>query len=311
MSAAAATAPGKAILLGEHAVVYGRPAIAVPVLQVGARAEVRPGGAGFRIEAADLGRRLALDDAPFDDPLAAAVRLTLSFLERDAPPAVLTIRSSIPVAGGLGSSAAVSVAVIRAVARSVGVEPADETVSQLAYEVEKLHHGTPSGIDNTVVAFRRPVYYRRGDPIATLTIRTPFRLVIADTGRPSLTRAAVDAVRAAWQAEPARYEALLDEIGALVDAARAAIEGGDVAALGPLMNRNQALLEELDVSSPELRRLLDAALAAGAAGAKLSGGGRGGNLIALVGPETGEQVARALRQAGAAHVISTLVDRGD
>jgi len=132
--------------------------------------------------------------------------------------------------------------------------------------------------------------------------------LIADTGRPSPTRATVAAVRAGWEAEPARYEPLLDAIGALVDAARAAIEGGDVAALGPLLNRNQALLEALDVSSPDLRRLAAAALAAGASGTKLSGGGRGGNLIALVTPATAAAVGQALRAAGAVAVIETLVD---
>ena len=308
MIPATAAAPGKVILLGEHAVVYGRPAIAVPVRQVEARAEVRPAPGGLQIDAADLGRRFALDGAPAGDPLAAAVRLTLAALGQAPPDALLTVRSSIPVAGGLGSGAAVSVAIIRALARALGAELPDEVVSGLAFEVEKIHHGTPSGIDNTVVATRRPVYYRRGEPIATLRIGAPFRLLIADTGRPSPTRATVAAVRAGWEAEPARYEPLLDAIGALVDAARAAIEGGDVAALGPLLNRNQALLEALDVSSPDLRRLAAAALAAGASGTKLSGGGRGGNLIALVTPATAAAVGQALRAAGAVAVIETLVD---
>jgi mevalonate kinase len=311
MNAVTATAPGKVILFGEHAVVYGRPAIAVPVLEVEAAAEVRPAGSGFEIRAVDLGRTFSLHDAPVGDPLAVAVRLTLEALGREPPAVILTIRSTIPVASGLGSGAAVSVAVIRALARYVGAELADETISELAYEVEKIHHGTPSGIDNTVVAFRRPVYYRRGRPIETLRIGRPFQLLIADTGRPSSTKATVAEVRAAWCARPAHYELLFDQIGHLVEAARAAIERGKTEALGPLMNRNQMLLEELDVSSPELQRLIEAALAAGARGAKLSGGGRGGNLIVLVESETLGPVREALAQGGAANVIATRVRGGE
>jgi mevalonate kinase len=311
MSAAAATAPGKAILFGEHAVVYGSPAIAVPVFQVQALAEVRPAESGFLIQAADLDTAFTLRDASPDEPLSAAVRLTLACLNRDPPAAVLTIRSSIPVASGLGSGAAVSVAIIRALSRLLGAQLSDEVVSELAYEIEKLHHGTPSGIDNTVVALRRPVYYRRGHPIQPLAIGRPFDLLIADTGRPSPTAATVGAVRSAWQARPEHYELLFDRIGQLVDAARATIEGGDPEILGPLMNRNQMLLEELDVSSPDLRRLIDAALAAGAGGAKLSGGGRGGNMIALVDPQMAVVVRRALQQAGAVNVISTRVESSD
>lgn len=307
MNPATATAPGKAILFGEHAVVYGRPAIAVPVLQVEALAEVRPARAGFEICAVDLGLAFFLDDAPPEDPLAAAVRLTLKALEREAPAATLTIQSTIPVASGLGSGAAVTVAIIRALARYLGVELADMTVSELAYEVEKIYHGTPSGIDNTVVAFRRPVYYRRGQRIETLPIGRPFHLLIADTGRPSPTKDTVADVRAAWRERPEHYELLFDQIGQLVEAARAAIERGKTEALGPLMNRNQTLLEELDVSSPELERLIDAALGAGADGAKLSGGGRGGNLIVLVGREALGPVREALVAARAADVIGTVV----
>lgn len=311
MNRATATAPGKAILCGEHAVVYGRPAIAVPVLQVEAQAEVRPAKVGCQIRADDLGLVFSLNEAPSDDPLAAAVRLTLDYLDQDPPDAILSIRSSIPVASGLGSGAAVSVAIIRALARFLAAELADEVVSELAYEIEKIHHGTPSGIDNSVVALRRPVYYRRGHPIETLRIARPFQILIADSGRRSPTRATVADVRSAWRAQTAHYELLFDKIGLIVEAARAVIEQGEPEALGPLMNRNQALLEEMNVSSPELRCLVDAALAAGAGGAKLSGSGRGGNMIAFVEAETLEPVSQALWHAGAVNVFSTLVSGGE
>ena len=185
--------------------------------------------------------------------------------------------------------------------------PAD--ISALAFEVEKLHHGTPSGIDNTVIAYEQPVYFVRGEPIAAFSVARPFRIAIADTGVVSPTKVAVGDVRRAWEAERDRYEALFDEIGAIVHAARAAIERGDVEALGPLMNANQRLAREIGVSSPEIESLVDAALGAGARGAKLSGAGRGGNVIALVGEENPEKLVRALMDTGARHVIVTKVEQ--
>jgi len=305
------SAPGKVILFGEHAVVYGRPAIAVPVTQVRASATVEPAppGSGLTLVAPDLGRSVVLAMAPQDEPLAAAARLTLAHLSAPEPDATLSIHSTIPIASGLGSGAAVSTALVRALMGFLGhaLEPAE--VSSLVFEVEKVHHGTPSGIDNTVVAYEQPVYFVHGQPIERLTVAAPFTLLIGDTGIPSPTRKVVERVRRGWQCEPARYDALFDQIGDLVDEARRAMECGDVDALGPLMDENHALLIELGVSSPELDALVETARFAGAPGAKLSGAGQGGNMIALVEEDLVEEVAEALREAGAAGVICTRVGR--
>ncbi len=303
-----ASAPGKIILFGEHAVVYGYPAIAVPVTQVQATAEVKAGRAGFQIRATDIGGEYRLEEAPQNDPLAAAVRATLEQLGASPPPCVLSVRSNIRVASGLGSGTAVSVAIVRALSGFLG-RPLDDTlVSDIAFEIDKLHHGTPSGIDNTVIASRTPVYYLQGQPVQTFEIGGPFQLLIADSGVACPTKATVAEVRAAWRSRPDSYEALFQQIGHLVDRARAAIEGGRTGQLGRLMTRNQTLLTQLEVSSDHLEALIQAALEAGAEGAKLSGGGRGGNVIALVQPETQERVRQALLQAGAVNVISTWVN---
>jgi mevalonate kinase len=161
------------------------------------------------------------------------------------------------------------------------------------------------------VAYGQPVYFCRGAPIEVFRVRRPFWLAIADTGVPSLTRETVADVRAAWEGDPGPGEQAFDRIGALVDAAREAIEQGRTAALGPLMDENQQLLRQLDVSSPALERLIDAALGAGALGAKLSGGGRGGNAIALVAREDADRVRGALERAGAQNVIVTEVGRDE
>jgi mevalonate kinase len=316
----AASAPGKIILFGEHAVVYGRPALAVPVTQVQANATVEKTGEfqgenwadSVLVAAPDIGlfsplSRIQSEHAPH--PLAAVIENTLQRLGIDRPPAFrVTIGSTIPVASGLGSGAAVSVAVIRALAGLFERSLSDEQVSAIAHEVEKLHHGTPSGIDNTVIAYAKPVYFVRGEPIQTFSVARPFYLVIADTGQAAPTRESVGDVRKLWEADKSRWEAVFDKVGEVVQEARSAIESGQTSRLGPLMDANHALLQEMTVSSPELDRLVLAAKTAGADGAKLSGGGRGGNMLALVHPkEKAPAIAESLRKAGAKNVIITQV----
>ena len=302
------TAPGKIILFGEHAVVYARPAIAVPVFQVRAEATVQAReDSDVVIDAIDLHRQYALHDAPPDDPIATIIRLTCARLGIAPQGFFVQIHSTIPIASGLGSGAAVSVAIARALSKFFDHALSAVQVSALAYETEKLHHGTPSGIDNTVIAFEQPVYFVKGQPIESFRVARPFMLAIADTGIAAPTKIAVGDVRRAWEADRVRYDTLFDQIGAIVRDARGAIERGEVDALGGLMNANQVLLREMGVSSPEIEALIRAALRAGARGAKLSGAGRGGNVIALIDEVTQDKIERALLGAGARRVIVTRV----
>ena len=312
MPAFSASAPGKIILFGEHAVVYGQPAIAVPVTQVRAKATVMPqitGSPGeVRIQAPDVGLDSLWGQLPPENPIGAALRRVQSALGNEHVPAcTVKVTSTIPVASGLGSGAAVSVAVIRAFAGFLGHPIPDEGVSAIAYETEKIHHGTPSGIDNTVVTYAQPVFFIKGQPVEVFQVAKPFMIVIADTGIPAPTKESVGDVRRAWQADPASYERLFAAVGSIARTARQAIEGGHPEWLGPLMNENHELLREMGVSSPELDRLVQAAQQAGAWGAKLSGGGRGGNMIALVRDEQAEAVAQAIQTAGAVRTITTEV----
>ena len=303
-----ATAPGKVILFGEHAVVYGRPALAAPVTQLRARAVIEMGeGPDVRLVAPDLGRATTLAAARTTNPLAATVRLVERRAGRRLPPGVmLSVSSAIPIASGLGSGAAIAVAVIRALDTYLELGLSREEVSALAYETERLHHGTPSGIDNTVIAFEQPVYFVRRQPqnqIETFCPARPLRLVIADTGVRSATKDVVGDVRRQWEADRTRFEALFDACGRLAEAGRSALATGDLVAVGRLMNENHQQLVAMTVSSPALDRLATAARTAGALGAKLSGAGRGGNLIALVAAESEAAVCDALTAAGAARLF--------
>ncbi len=304
-----ASAPGKIILFGEHAVVYGRPALAVPVTQVHADVDIaasdRP---GIWIHAPGISLRSELNSLPSDHPIAAVIH-NFFFLARVSPfpPLKIHISSTIPVASGLGSGAAVTVALVRALAVHFNFPMTDEEVNAFAYEIEKIHHGTPSGIDNTVITYAKPVYFVRGQPIETFTVGQPFTLVIGDTGIPAPTKESVGDVRKLWEADKEKWEEVFDRIGRIVKEARKQIERGKWKELGGLMNDNHALLQQMTVSSPELDRLVEAARKAGALGAKLSGGGRGGNMIALVEPSDAEAVVRSLKEAGAKSTIVTKI----
>lgn len=302
-------APGKIILFGEHAVVYGQPALAVPVYQVRAEARVnRVFAPGIRINAPNIMLNEKLDALDVAHPLAATVRNTLTALEAGSLSGVtLSVRSNIPLASGLGSGAAVSVAMIRALAKYLKKTLSDEQVSALAFETEKLYHGTPSGIDNTVVTYAKPVYFVKGEPIEILHVEKPFTIVIADTGIPASTKDSVRDVRIQHHKQPERYGTLFAAIGSIAQTARQLIEAGMPDSFGPLMNENHALLRNMGVSSPKLDQLVEIAREAGALGAKMSGGGRGGNMIALVQAGKAKEVARALKEAGATNTIITKV----
>ena len=314
-----ASAPGKIILFGEHAVVYGRPALAVPVTQVHADVEVLDSSrAGIRIDAPDINVHAELNTLPSDHPIASVIHNFL-FLSRVSPFPSLDIRisSTIPVASGLGSGAAVTVALVRALSLHLNHPMTDEEVNAFAYEIEKLHHGTPSGIDNTVITYARPVYFIKHPPspggrgaggeVETFNVGQPFMIVIGDTGISAPTKDSVADVRRLWRNDKARWETVFDKIGEIAFTARRAIEAGKSEMLGELMDENHALLQKLTVSSPELDRLVEAARDAGATGAKMSGGGRGGNMIALVKPELAESVSLSLKEAGARNTIITQV----
>jgi mevalonate kinase len=312
-------APGKIIIFGEHAVVYGQPAIAIPVHEVAATARVipdlqsEPGHVRVLAPGIDLDSSLHALDA--SHPIAAAIHLTIEELGvKNLPSFILEITSTIPISAGLGSGAAVSVAIIRALSTFLGRNLPDDDISELAYEVEKIHHGTPSGIDNTVVTQAQPVYFIKGHTetghtLQTFSVPQPFHWVIADTGMKTPTRETVGDVRKAWEKDPVRLEEIFTRIGAIVKQAQRALTTGDPQTLGRLMDQNQTHLETLGVSSHELDLLIRTARQAGALGAKLSGGGRGGNMIALASEQKLDTVAKALSIAGATQVITTTLGK--
>lgn len=302
-----ASAPGKIILFGEHAVVYNRPALAVPVTQVKVDVEVTDSDSvGIHIHAPIIDLHAELNTLLPDHAIGSVILKVFSaFGISNPPPLKINITSTIPVAAGLGSGAAVSAALIRALALHLAYPLTNEQVNDMVFEIEKLHHGTPSGIDNTVITFSKPVYFVKSQPIETFKVGKPFTIVIGDTGIAAPTKESVGDVRKLWTKDQNKFEVIFNEIGRISETARGSIESGQPEQLGGLMDQNHAFLQQLTVSSPELDTLVQAARNAGALGAKLSGGGRGGNMIALVKKEKAESVSNALLSAGAKRTIVT------
>jgi hydroxymethylglutaryl-CoA reductase len=205
----------------------------------------------------------------------------------------------VPRSMGLGGSAAMAVAIVRALDKHFKLGLSDEEVNQLAFESEKVAHGSPSGLDNTLACYGKALVFRAGEPplVEPLNIRKPIDAVIGMTGYEGLTAKTVGRVRTAWQKDPKLYERIFDQMDALTLRAIQTIQDHDLPALGELMNVCHGLLNALQVSSPELEQLVNIARENGALGAKLTGGGGGGSIIAICDGES-ERVVNAIRSAG-------------
>jgi mevalonate kinase len=283
MGGGSGSSPGKVILLGEHSVVHGEPAIAAAI---GRRLEVH-----VRQEEA----RRASGDAKLEEAVAVAARE----LGVDAGALSVEIRSTIPPACGLGSSAALSVALVRALADFAGLKPARDDVRRHASRVEDVFHGTASGADVATSWDGHIIWFERGDPprIERLRAAKPFDLVIALSGEVRSTAGPVGKLRQRYAARPELYGKFFRLAGDLVRAGRSALEEGDLETLGALMDAGQGLLNGFGVSTPTLERMIGIARGAGALGSKLSGAGGGGAIIALA-PERSSEVVEALGGAG-------------
>lgn len=313
MPAISAHYPGKIILFGEHAVVYHSQAIAIPVNRVQSRAVITPligePQSKIIVYAPDIHLSATLDTLPPENPVAAAIRLTLQRLGLQVTlPFEVRVTSDIPIAAGLGSGASVTCAIASAISSFLGIPLNAKGISEIAFEIEKLHHGTPSGVDNTVIAYRRPVVFQRGGAIEPLMVGAKMEFIIADTGIKARTGEVVGGVRARWQADQPYYETRFDAIQQVVSTAREAIRSGDIAGTGLLMIENHRLLKEIGVSHSALDLLVTAATEAGAYGAKLSGAGAGGNMIALVDGRNADFIEQKLLTTGAVRVIRTSLE---
>ncbi len=308
MPAISCKAPAKAILVGEHAVVYNQPAIALPINQRTSKTSIFANPIG---KAGEI--RIIAEDVFFDGyaqnidpshPFIAALEAVKHLADVDSLPAcTIKIKSSIPISSGLGSSASIAVSLIEALCHFIGYRATRQQIITAANLVEIQYHGTPSGIDSTVIALNQMIYYVKNEGFHPIQPASPFTLLIANSGIPGNTKEAVALVRKNWMANKSVFEEYFQEIGNLVMQSEHAMKGGDFIKVGQLMSSNNLLLQKLGVSLPELDKLVNAAIQAGALGAKLSGGGMGGNIIALVPDNKIEPISAFLLQNGAKEII--------
>ena len=271
-------ANGKAILLGEHAVIYGAPAIAVGI-GLGAQARARSAGPGSS-RLLLHGWNVTVDEHDEERDLARAFRALLVAVRQGVPdlePQDVEVEAYLPPAGGLGCSAAIGVAIARA------LDPAalDDVLEERAMKWERVFHGNASGVDAAVAVRGGCQWFRRGSEAERVYLTKPLWLCIGHTGAASSTRAMVGAVAELRSRNPGAVDRAFDAIASLVHDARRAIASGDHATLGERMNDNQARLGTLLLSTPPIERLCELARKAGALGAKLTGAGGGGSVVAL------------------------------
>ena len=297
---------GKVILFGEHAVVYGRPAVAAALSRgVTAVAET---ASRTELYVAPWNLRLDLDSPadPAHRSLAKAFRVAIEDAQvfASTTPVSVSAQVDLPASAGLGCSAALGVAVMGALDERNHRPRTPEQRADAALAWETVFHGNPSGIDNWMAACGGLALYRKGSRPEALRLERPLRLVVGHSGEPGSTKEMVRSVADQQKRDPTKMEKVLDGIESIVEQGRLAVERGELAPLGQLMQLNQTLLSAILVSTERLERLCRAAIGAGAYGAKLTGGGGGGCMIALVDSDSEASVVSALHELGADPFVS-------
>ena len=300
---------GKVIILGEHAVVYGRPALAAPIpLAMEARV-MRARERTLVIPRWGIEQHIP---ARSENPqgLPAVLSLVLDHLKLSQEHMTIEVFPNVPRAMGLGGSAALAVAVIRSLSDFYELNLTKQQINDLAYQCELAAHGTPSGVDNTIATYGTPLTFQRnledGSSVhQEVHPAVPIPLVIGISHDESFTANVVEKVRKARETYFDQYERIFDEIASLTRKGIDAFVEGSTENLGALMNLCHGYLNAMQLTTPALEELVHIARSHGAIGAKLTGAGGGGSIIALC-PGTQQEVASAIEDAGYSTVSFTL-----
>jgi mevalonate kinase len=292
---------GKVILFNEHFVVHGIPAIAAGIGLTTDASVIPWNGKGIRIIDQRKGTK-GYSEAKQEQQKDAIERILKELgIDSKKNPLEIKLGGTLPTFSGIGASAANCVAIARAISDQFNLRYSDERINEVAYEAEKAYAGTPSGIDNTAATYGGLLWFKKGEQptIEKLKVKQPIEIVMGNTGIVANTKAVVAGVKERKERYPKKYESIFKASEELVWKARKALETYDLSAVGKLMNKNHELLQAIEVSSKELDYLVNLARENGALGAKLTGGGVGGCMVALtLGKDLQEKVAKAIEQDG-------------
>ncbi len=291
---------GKVILFNEHFVVYGIPAIA-SAIDRRTVAVIQP----YEVEGYSLNDDRNATEGYKDEKLKQqkeSVEIILKSIGIDPyrNPIKISLEGDLRAESGIGASAASCVAIARVLSEYFGLNFNDDKINEIAYEGEKAYHGTPSGIDNTVATYGGLIWFERGNPNVVKRIKIkPIEIVMGNTRIVSNTKAAVSGVKERREKQPKKYAEIFNRARQLVYEAEKSLDAFNLESVGALMNENHRLLQSIEVSCKELDFLVDLALKNGALGAKLTGSGLGGNMIALTpGKKLQDKVAEAIEKEG-------------
>ncbi|WP_439426084.1 mevalonate kinase [Oenococcus alcoholitolerans] len=272
-------AHAKAHLLGEHSVVYGYPAIITPLLSLNNKAEITDSDKTI-IESDNFSGTMYQLNYRFSGLYSLLTEL-LNFFGKPDLTFRMNIKSNVPSKKGLGSSAAYAVAITKAVFDYFDYKGSDQEIFKFSQIAENKNHGKSSGGDTFAVMAERPIFFDSDKDATILRLDAKAYIVVADSGTAGLTSQAVKLVADNYAKDRKKYGDYFREMGQIAEQGRKELIAGDLEDFGGLMSENQRLLAQIGVSTPYLERLNKIAIQSGALGAKLTGGGLGGSIVAL------------------------------
>ncbi len=315
---ASARAPGKLILAGEHFVVLGSPAVSMAInlyafatAQATAEAELKVEANILLATLGDAERKSRPDTKELLEPFRLAARESLDSLGRKRKGVSVEIECQIPIGAGLGSSAATAVAIIAATSRAYGATMDKSRICQIAFGPESYLHGSPSGVDHATSTYGGLIQFSKPDKVTKVRVKRMPSLLVCDTNVHRSTKGLVRSVVKGAKADSEAYRSRVGEVSEISKAVLRALRRSDDVELGELMNRNHELLVEIGVSHPMLDKLVMAARKAGALGAKMTGAGGGGCMIALCEDEQmTSRIGSALRKLGGSPYLVSIDPTG-